>query len=292
MPMDPSAKQISRAFERRLAEKEPNGAALYEVIQRARSIFSGVARSFPPTDLAAAAVNMGVREIRYVPLYIDGRVVQEGGRYVIEVNSRGPQVRKRFTIAHELGHLILSRSGALGCSTIATRGRRVDKSDQREEELCDAVAKELLVPIEWARDFAGARDPSFSAIELMAKVCQVSREVAARRLLEAGWRCRLLWWSFRQGRFQALRAYPAYDQITLSGMGIPDWTASILAKVLRDGKPLAGDQEVVVEGERELYRIESWRANRETVACLLIYDRKGRSPSGHAGPLIDPRSQD
>ena len=64
----------------------------------------------PPVPVEELAERMGAL-VRYAPF--DGQMSgllhrsEDGKRAVIGVNSRHPTVRQRFSIAHELGHLVL-----------------------------------------------------------------------------------------------------------------------------------------------------------------------------------------
>ena len=64
----------------------------------------------PPVPVEQLAERMGAL-VRYAPF--DGQMSgllyrsEDGNRAVIGVNSRHPTVRQRFSIAHELGHLVL-----------------------------------------------------------------------------------------------------------------------------------------------------------------------------------------
>ena len=68
----------------------------------------------------------------------DGFSLREGRRYIIVYNDAAhiPEARKRFTIAHELGHYTLSH--------------RVD--GDKEEAEADCFARHLLAPIWLARE--------------------------------------------------------------------------------------------------------------------------------------------
>jgi uncharacterized protein DUF955 len=62
----------------------------------------------PPVPIERLAVALGfeLRE-RVLPPGVDGRLRIIGGRKVIELRPRCPTHRRRFTIAHEIGHHLL-----------------------------------------------------------------------------------------------------------------------------------------------------------------------------------------
>jgi len=65
-----------------------------------------------PVDVAGAASAIGVRVlIDELPLGVSGKIQRdERGGYYIVANKAEPEVRQRFTIAHELGHYIYHRA--------------------------------------------------------------------------------------------------------------------------------------------------------------------------------------
>jgi Zn-dependent peptidase ImmA (M78 family) len=284
--MDPFSRQLGRWVERKYATRSGKAAARYEVLQRSRALFSTVAETFPPTDLGALARHVGVDSIRCLPLAVDGRLVSENGRYVIEVNKDHQIERQRFTIAHEIAHLVIAGPGFLGCSTISSRSGPLSATDSVEEQLCNYAAAELLIPSEWVRSFLQDVEPRFPAIAQMARTCAVSLEVAARQLTEAGpWRCRMLWWRREGEGFKAFRAFPAYDPRTLATISLVDPEHSTVAKVAQRRKPHSGKETLMVEGEACEYSVEVWSAGAGTVAMLLLFDQ----PKGPPRRTPDPR---
>jgi Zn-dependent peptidase ImmA (M78 family) len=101
----------------------------------------------PPIHVDGIADQLSV-SLRYEPLEggLSGVLFRDhGGRQVIGVNSSHAQVRQRFTIAHELGHLRLHEDALYVDGLV----RRDDKSslalDYQEIE-ANAFAAELLMP--------------------------------------------------------------------------------------------------------------------------------------------------
>ena len=81
----------------------------------------------------------------------EARLISEGGRLVIELSSTLPGDQRRFSVAHELGHLIITaRSG----SGSASPGVHMAASTER---LCDRLARELLAPEPAIRGYLKAR---------------------------------------------------------------------------------------------------------------------------------------
>src|SRR4051812_10858832 len=91
----------------------------------------------PPVNLSELAGALGVSRIEVRDDFGDGRLEISGREVVIVLQARASSVRRRFTLAHELGHLWVWRSRVSGLSPEA------------EEHFCNAFASELLLPREW-----------------------------------------------------------------------------------------------------------------------------------------------
>src|SRR5437868_2237389 len=78
----------------------------------ARSLATGLLERFriasPPVPVERIARGLGA-ELRFVPYEgnISGMLFHDEGTVIIGVNALHPRTRQRFTIAHELGHLLL-----------------------------------------------------------------------------------------------------------------------------------------------------------------------------------------
>lgn len=108
---------------------------------------------------------IGVTSVERRPLIEDGRLVISGGSVRIEVASDVSPQRQRFTIGHELGHLLLTDAED---AMIAYRAR--PQSADHVERFCDAFAAALLLPAPWTRLRAGR--PPFA----LADLCAVASE--------------------------------------------------------------------------------------------------------------------
>ena len=141
-----------------------------------------------PVDVYAIAREVGVP---IVPQDLDdnisGAIVCADGdeNYRIIVNANHATTRKRFTVAHELGHFIYHRD-LLGRGTGDTRAYRSENTafpnahiTPVEERQANTFAANTLMPPKLIRDFItrGVKDP-----ELLAKIFQVSRRAMEIRL--------------------------------------------------------------------------------------------------------------
>src|SRR5438309_1773593 len=101
-------------------------------------------------SLEAIARELGVREIIRQELSFEGGIFEtsrEGSTdLIIKLNSFSPVVRQRFTLAHEIAHLLL-------CSSLGLE--RACTEDRAQEDACDAIAAEFLMPVQEVVRFMG-----------------------------------------------------------------------------------------------------------------------------------------
>ncbi|MCC6527553.1 MAG: ImmA/IrrE family metallo-endopeptidase [Polyangiaceae bacterium] len=136
-----------------------------------------------PTSLAALFPILGVRKVRLAPMQLEGGLrAAPDGRYDIVVREDRAPTRRRFTIAHELGHLLFYQHAPVAKSEQKAQGRN---APLEEEQLCNVAAEELVMPEGHVQLLlAGADDPTAAVLELAA-TCDVSVEAAMFRIAGA-----------------------------------------------------------------------------------------------------------
>jgi len=81
---------------------------------------------------------------------VSGVFIPKGDRKYIVVNRNHPPVRKRFTVAHELGHALLHEySTAHADKKFRFRDARSSEGSALEEIEANQFAAELLMPRKW-----------------------------------------------------------------------------------------------------------------------------------------------
>ncbi len=149
------------------------------------------AQRCPGETLDAMALRLGVSRI------VEERLTFEGGVFrlpndelIIKLNATSSRTRKRFTLAHEIGHLLLGKPGLR-----SSCGR-----DRELERKCDAIASEVLMPTEETVAYIKSLGkPSPEKVKVVASRFEVSLEVAARRIHQdlGLWKCFIGCWRCR-----------------------------------------------------------------------------------------------
>lgn len=155
---------------------------------RALQVFVGAQRT-GNESLDALARKLGVSRIIEQKLPFEGGLFQlAGGELVIKLNAESSFVRKRFTLAHEIGHLLLKTVPAF---------RSTRRTHAALEGTCDLIAAELLMPTAEAADFVrGLGSPSPEKLRGIASKYAVSMQTAALRVHDDFklWKCSIGMW--------------------------------------------------------------------------------------------------
>ena len=146
----------------------------------------GLASLTPPVDLSSLAAMWGVLAIEYKDISSDAMLLPSYRGYVIVLKkalSPGEIVRQRFSFAHELGHLLLSK---MGSSTIpgSAPAHRSEKSRGQEERLCDQIAAEILMPRVAFTAEASRLGWSLNGLKGLTRQYGTSFQATASRLIE------------------------------------------------------------------------------------------------------------
>ncbi len=147
----------------------------YLSLEDARSLAE---ECFPrgPEEIAGA---MGVA-VDYCPLAgTDGWCMQRKGHAPkIRINKNAVKARQRFTLAHELSHLLLGTDPEIVSQSILPF-----QSVKKDERAADKLASELLVPLSHLRRLVHEVPVDAKTIRGVAKKGDVSDMVAAGRIV-------------------------------------------------------------------------------------------------------------
>lgn len=102
----------------------------------------------------------------------DGFCLYSGGRYYIFYDDTMPHTRQRFTVAHEIGHIMLGHIGDEQCTRI---NREPAADDTPEETQANQFAARILAPA-WVLHSIHALTPAE-----IADACEISITAASFR---------------------------------------------------------------------------------------------------------------
>jgi Zn-dependent peptidase ImmA (M78 family) len=140
----------------------------------------------PPVDVASEVAKHADVEIDDLPGNADGVVLRKPGKKPLVLLAARLNVnRKRFTLAHELGHLVLPwQVGSAFCHPRQTivAGEMLHTQIERE---ANQFATELLVPETWMDEVIGARSGMLATVVMeigrMAGVSPITAAIALER---------------------------------------------------------------------------------------------------------------
>jgi Zn-dependent peptidase ImmA (M78 family) len=120
---------------------------------------------------------------------VEGYTECFGKEILTVLNSNAISTRKRFTLAHELGHIILIRRAQSGIPVGLKRfrtadGLRSEHQDPTEEVLCNAFAAELLIPLDDVRSCMNKQSVTPGEVCRVAQRFEVSLEASARQIVK------------------------------------------------------------------------------------------------------------
>lgn len=178
---------------------------------------SGV--THPPVPIRAVAAYYGVKRIvrtnsinRKTDSYSSAVLTQRDGEYIIALHGADDANRMRFSIAHELAHLLafpnylekpspgqimahcahLEPEYSEGLSGTAHNG---DADHRQLEKLCNKAAGMLLMPDDWFMSLAEQQPPSINSVRWLAQRFGVSVKAVVTRIGQLPapvWPCVLL----------------------------------------------------------------------------------------------------
>jgi transcriptional regulator with XRE-family HTH domain len=145
-------------------------------------------RGTPPVDVAELARRCGVRVLGFdFAGMVDGLVAQLPDGPAIGLDTGQPnEQRRRFTLAHELGHQLLRHSASFHLDFFDAGGSAGDAPgyNWQHERAANEFAANLLMPADLVR----RESDRVSAINQLAVAFDVSRQAMAFRLATLGLR--------------------------------------------------------------------------------------------------------
>jgi hypothetical protein len=140
-----------------------------------------------PIDVVLLARTFADLEEDNLPANVDAIVLHEGpsrARPLILLDPRRPPTRKLFTIAHEVGHLVIPwHVGTMACH-VDRRLSFPDRLYASTEAEANRFASALLMPSDWVREVVKATPLAFDPIYDEFRKIGVSKIAATLRLVQ------------------------------------------------------------------------------------------------------------
>jgi len=141
----------------------------------------------PPIDVAALIRSYADLHIVPLPFDFDGLCIDlkvPGRRPKVIVNSTRSDERVRFTLAHELGHLLIPwHVGSIVDRTAMERAEE-DYDYWFLEAEANRFASELLMPSAWVSEIAAACDSPLEALSRVRVEARTSKQAATLKLIQ------------------------------------------------------------------------------------------------------------
>ena len=196
----------------------------------------------PKADLDQIAVQLGLTIVEVDSQSFEGALLRSSrdlsGRILVRRGIR-ESGRRRFTIAHEIGHYILHEDHQIPCSPRVIEGWK--EGQPKPEREADTFASELLLPTNETVQYVNKRWPSIEVVVDVADYFGASLMASGRKFCDvASQACAVVWSSQRQIRW--FHGSPAFAHFIEVGKEI-DFDS--IAYRAYEGKPLPGEMEEV-----------------------------------------------
>lgn len=189
----PSGTNIRAAlaiFLQRAAELPPPGKSVdlprsKDPQRAAETLLKNGGVDAPPVDVVWLGHRSGIRILPWegMPEAMSGVLVQMDDAPTIAHNPNHPEGRGRFTIAHEIGHLVLGHLDELHIDVSNDQGADERPGYNRQHETAaNTFAANLLMPARWVRERARQGEP----LEHLAATFGVSKLAMGYRLMSLG----------------------------------------------------------------------------------------------------------
>jgi predicted transcriptional regulator len=151
-----------------------------DIRRQATRLLQSAGVSHEPVSLrdVVSALNLEVVQTAGEPFSCEAALEPVGDGHRIVLRGASPERRRRFTIAHEIGHFVLHPH-----RLAPQRGGAVNAAWQAQEREADQFAAELLMPEDLVREAVLLHGPD---AERIADRFEVSRQAMQTRLKRLG----------------------------------------------------------------------------------------------------------
>lgn len=261
-----------RALGKKLERKRAGKAAAQRLaaLERTRLAVAAAGCNSIPTDLPRLARHLGV-SVRRLPLPMRGRITIENGEVVAEINDRTSEFTARFTLAHELAHVILEKERIADLrinNDVTPRQIAYDLI----EKLCNIAAGEILLPDDWLLDRAQCQHPGLELVCALAREVECSVVFVAGRLSEL-WNVRFLIWKRSNDKMEVRETIPRETREQIDLYRPISLAESVVGRSLVIKDVVRGRVLIETDLGAHSYQIECVALDRESVLSMVSLGR-------------------
>jgi Zn-dependent peptidase ImmA (M78 family) len=188
------------------------------------------------------------------------------GRIIVKKAMR-EDGRKRFTIAHEIGHFILHRERQISCFPVDIA--RWENTAEDPERQADNFASELLLPSPEVVKLVGDASPSFQLIISLADYFGTTLTATCRKYSEVSpYECAIVW--SVDGRVRWTHPSSRFSHWIRIGHELPESTMA--RQMLNGDRVLGGIHEVPAEAWISDYRLPDGATIWEESRLMPFYN--------------------
>ena len=142
----------------------------FTVILKARQFVRDAGIDSIPVDIEryAATVKVRIKVSSDLDDEESGQTFPIGGKHIVTVNGNHSEERQRFTVLHEIAHIVLELPSQHHGTNITTADMLSYRRRPKEEILCDVFAAECLLPYDQFRKDVEDVDVSMDAVKSLA----------------------------------------------------------------------------------------------------------------------------
>ncbi len=155
----------------------------FQVILKARKFVRDAGITAAPVDIEkmAATANAKIRTMNDLADDESGQTTQIKGKHVIIVNGNHREERQRFTVLHELAHIVLELPSQHHGPKLTTSALMRYTGRPQEEKFCDVFAAECLLPYDLFSKDVGDVDISMAAVKELSDKYKASLTTTGSR---------------------------------------------------------------------------------------------------------------
>lgn len=142
----------------------------FTVILKARQFVKDAGIESIPVDIKkyAAAINASIKVNDDLADDESGQTFPLADKHIITVNGNHKEERQRFTVLHEIAHIVLEMPSKHHSANISTSDLVSYRRRPKEEILCDVFAAECLLPFDQFRKDVESINVSMNAVKELA----------------------------------------------------------------------------------------------------------------------------